>query len=66
MAQLRKGLRFSHPKRIEISMQRGLMDLKVKIAGLAKIIKVTGLPLTAIIQQNTADLFDTIDQLPLE
>jgi len=66
MAQLRTGLRFSHPTLIDINMQRGLMNLKVEIAGLGKAIRVTGLPLTPIIQQNASDLLLAIDQIPME
>ena len=66
MAQLRKGLRFSHPKLVQVDMQRGLMNLKVEIAGLPKAVRVTGLPLTPMIQQFASEALETIDEIPLK
>lgn len=66
MAQLRKGLRFSHPESVQVDMARGLMNLKVEVAGLPKAIKVTGLPLTPMIQQFASEALESIDKLPLE
>ena len=66
MAQLRKGLRLSHPEKITITMQQGLMNLIVKVSGLATTIRVTGVPLTPMLQQYAGDAFAAINELPLE
>jgi len=66
MAQLRKVLRFSHPELVQVNMQRGLMNLKVEVAGLPKAIRVTGLPLTSMIQQFASEALEKIDAIPLQ
>ena len=65
LAQLRALLRLAYPEWVAINMQRGLMDLEVSISTLPSTMRLTGLPLSPLLQKFLAAPIEQLQQLPI-
>ena len=66
IASLRSALGLAHPKQVKIEMQQGLMNIQVAINTLPAPIKITGIPLSAMLQQFSEDILEVEKQFPVQ
>ena len=65
LASVRSALAIAHPEEVVIQMQKGLMDLEVGITALPKPIKVSGIPLSVMLQQFSEDILAIEKDFPV-
>ena len=66
LASLRSALGLAHPEQVNIEMLQGLMNLQVSISALPKPVRITGIPLSAFIQQFSEDILALEAQFPVQ
>ncbi|MDH5258060.1 MAG: hypothetical protein OEX07_08620, partial [Gammaproteobacteria bacterium] len=65
LSSLRSALGLAHPESVQIEMARGLMNLEVALSALPKPVRVSGIPLSAMMQQFSEDLLQVEAQFPV-
>ncbi|MDX1810807.1 MAG: hypothetical protein R3240_02595 [Gammaproteobacteria bacterium] len=63
---VRSALRFSYPESVSVEMLSGLMNISVSISSLPAPLKIRGLPLTPLIQQQAEELQNALNTIPLK
>ncbi len=66
LARVRSALALAHPQWVAVEMNRGLMDLRVKLSLLAEPLAVRGLPLSPILDRFAGEALQNLERLPLE
>jgi len=65
LASLRSALGLAHPDNVQIEMLQGLMNIEVSLSALPKPVRISGIPLSAIMQQFSEEMLEVEKQFPI-
>ena len=65
LSSLRSALGLAHPDSVKIEMLQGLMNLEVSLSALPKPIRISGIPLSVMMQQFSSEMLEVEKQFPI-